>query len=62
MKIAVTGANGYIGSHLVKVLLDTGCRVTAVDLNFNSTDSRAILYTENIFNEKINFYEEWDIP
>lgn len=62
MNIAVTGANGYIGSHLVKVLLDTGCRVTAVDLNFNSTDSGAILYTGDIFNEKTNFYEEWNRP
>lgn len=33
MKIAVTGANGYIGSHVVKELLDCNHSVTAVDFN-----------------------------
>ncbi|MFR6716147.1 NAD-dependent epimerase/dehydratase family protein [Alistipes putredinis] len=33
MKILVTGANGYIGLHIVKTLLDKGIQVIACDLN-----------------------------
>lgn len=33
MKVLVTGHNGYIGPHLVKLLQDAGHKVTGVDLN-----------------------------
>ena len=35
MKIAITGANGYIGASLVKKCLDFGHSVVAVDLKMN---------------------------
>lgn len=43
-KVLITGGNGYIGSHLVKVLCDDYCdayEVTATDLNDNYIDNRA---------------------
>jgi nucleoside-diphosphate-sugar epimerase len=39
MKILVTGGAGFIGSHLVKALLDSGDEVTAVD-NISSGNTR----------------------
>lgn len=41
MKILITGANGYIGSHVVKSLLDLGHDVIACDLQSNNIDIRA---------------------
>lgn len=38
MKILVTGANGYIGLHIVKTLLDKGIQVIACDLNTDEVD------------------------
>lgn len=49
-KILVTGANGYIGSHVVKTLLDLGCDVVATDINDNNIDERATIIKSNIFN------------
>ncbi len=41
MKILITGANGYIGSHVVKTLLDKGVACTAVDFSNTRIDPRA---------------------
>ena len=40
-KILVTGANGYIGRHVVKALLDKGVHVIACDVNTSEVDERA---------------------
>ena len=41
MKVLVTGANGYIGRHVVKALLDKGADVIACDIVTNDVDERA---------------------
>ena len=63
-KILVTGANGYIGSHVVKALLDLGVEVIALDRNDNNIDDRAIAIKGNMFeiNENENLYEKYGKP
>ena len=48
-KILVTGAGGYIGRHVVKVLLDAGQEVIASDLRLDDVDDRAQKIVTNIF-------------
>lgn len=38
MKILVTGANGYLGSGIVKAILDSGNEVVAVDFGIDHVD------------------------
>lgn len=62
MNIVVTGANGYIGSHVVKELLDFGHNVIAVDLKHDNVDKRAQTFDTDIFDESIDFFNEWNQP
>ena len=41
MKILVTGANGYLGTGVVKELLDRGQEVIATDFSMDHVDDRA---------------------
>lgn len=63
MKILVTGANGYIGSHVVKCLLDNNIDVIACDINTSNVDKRATCINIDIFNsQNINMYKELHSP
>ena len=48
-RVLVTGANGYIGRHVVKELLDNNFEVYAADFRFDGLDSRAHQVTTEIF-------------
>lgn len=41
MKIAVTGANGYLGQGIVKQLIKDGNEVIAADYTLDNVDPRA---------------------
>lgn len=49
MKILVTGANGYIGRHVVSALLQKCCEVVACDIQTIDVDERATKMDFNIF-------------
>lgn len=62
MKIAVTGAAGYIGRHVVKTLLDLNHEVIAIDLGFKGVDERATMLPIDIFSGKDTIFEELGKP
>lgn len=62
MKVLVTGANGYIGSHIVSKLLKNGHEVFAADIAFNNLDSRVKQITTSIFDCDETIYEKTGSP
>lgn len=63
MKILVTGANGYIGRHVVSALLDKACDVVACDIETNDIDTRAQTIKINLFSEDYsNIYNRMGKP
>lgn len=62
MKVLVTGANGYIGHHVVKALIAKDIEVVAVDFNSNNIDERATLVKADIFSGDKNLYEYFGYP
>ena len=58
MEILITGANGFIGSHLVTELIDAGHHVIAMDLDNKNIDSRAMFLKNDLFSFSINMFEE----
>ena len=62
MIVLVTGANGYIGRHVVTKLLDMGHQVTAADFHFDGVDARAKQCNVPIFSGSDTIYEELGRP
>lgn len=61
MKILVTGANGYLGSGIVKAILDRGQEVVAADFKVDHVDDLADKKACNLF-EVENPYEYYGKP
>lgn len=55
MKILVTGANGYLGTGIVKQLLDDGVEVVAADFKTDLVDKRAVRVPCDLFSVEKSF-------
>ena len=62
MKVLVTGANGYIGSKVVKYLCDNNIDVIATDISNENVDSRCTFISANIFENKDNWLSVFGNP
>jgi dTDP-6-deoxy-L-talose 4-dehydrogenase (NAD+) len=62
MKVLVTGANGYIGRHVVARLLDSGCEVIASDLQYDGVDERAERSDVTLFSGDADIFEKFGRP
>lgn len=60
--VLVTGAGGYMGSHVVKEFLNRGHRVLAVDFIKKGIDERAEFLDVSIFSGDKNIYEQLGKP
>jgi nucleoside-diphosphate-sugar epimerase len=60
--IAVTGANGYIGRHVVNALIDKGVEVIAIDLFTEDVNAKAKAINMDIFNETKDIYNKLGNP
>lgn len=61
-RVLVTGANGYIGRHVVKSLLDMGAHVLAVDIRMDGLDPRAEIVQADIFSDQEGLFAALGSP
>lgn len=63
MKILITGANGYLGTGIVKELLDRGEEVIATDFSVERVDGRAKKMPQDLFKieQPYSFFGEPDV-
>lgn len=61
-RILVTGANGYLGCHVITALLGLGCDVIGVDIKSGHIDSRAKTLEYDIFRDDENMFEALGSP
>ncbi len=61
-KILITGANGYVGTHLVKACCDAGYNVIATDINSSNVDPRVVYIQYDIKKINSSLYELFQRP
>lgn len=61
-KVLVTGANGYIGSHVVNQLIDFGVEVISCDVNFSNVNEKASQIQYDIFSDTADAYTALGSP
>lgn len=54
MNVLITGANGYIGRHVVAAVCDLGHNVIACDIQFTDKDPRVKYIECDLFNDDLN--------
>ena len=60
--IAVTGANGYIGRHVVNALIEKGAEVIAIDIVSEGINDQAEVINLDIFSETKDFFKKLGQP
>ena len=61
-KVLITGANGYLGQHVVKAVLDLGHEVIASDLYYEGLDERAERSDVELFGGSETIYKDFNCP
>lgn len=62
MKVLITGANGYLGRHVVAAVLSKGHQVLASDFNFDSLPETVVKVTTPIFSDTEDLFEALGSP